>query len=416
MARIVGRLKSRQVTNAKPKRGKQWAVIPDGGNLYLQATRGKDGHISRSWLFKYELAGKRHELGLGGLHTLSLAEARDKARGFRQQLLDGVDPLAERRKQRQALIAEQAKAVTFKQRAEQFMALHEKGWSAEHASQWRGSLKAYVYSKIGGLAPAAIDSAMVLNVVQPHWQSKTVTMQRVLHRIEQVLDYCATCGDRTGDNPARNVARALPKPATITKVERHPALPYADMPALMADLRKVDTVGSKALQFLIMTASRASEILQATWSEIDFAERKWTRPAEHMKGREDHVVPLTKPMLEILRQMQDYRAGPGENRIFPRGEHDMRRVLRKFKSPSECDVHGMRSTFRQWATERTNFADHIAEIALAHKVGGDIERVYKRAAEMFDRRRKLMDAWATFCTKPPARARAEGDNVVSLRA
>jgi integrase len=384
----------------------------DGGGLVLQISKAKGGGVNRSWIFRYAVpdpkktAGYRNrEMGLGSCSTIGLAKARELARQCREQRLAGIDPLIERQKQRQALIAEQAKRVTFRERADQYLTLHEKGWSREHAAQFASSVKFYVLPKLGDLAPAAITPAMVLNVVQPLWSTRTVTMQRVLNRIERVLDYCATCGDREGDNPARNVAHALPKASTVAAVERHPALPYDQIPTLVSDLSELKTLGSSALRFLILTASRANEVLRATWTEIDFAERKWTRPVEHMKGRDEHVVPLSRAALEILRELAE-KPHDGEDCIFGGrrggGDHAMMRALRKFKGKTETNIHGLRSTFRQWAAERTNFPDHIAELALAHKVGGEIERVYKRKAELFERRRRLMVQWATFCTTPAA--------------
>jgi hypothetical protein len=214
-ARIVGRLKARQVVNAKPPKGKDRTDIPDGGNLLLQCTRGKGGHIRRSWTFKYELAGARHELGLGPTHTVSLAEARDRARAMRQMLLNGLDPLAERRKRDQALIAERAKAVTFKQVAQAYLDLHLDSFkNAKHRYQWRATLATYVYPKIGAMAVADIAPADVLRCIEPIWNTKRETASRTRQRIERILDYAATRQYRSGDNPAAHVTESLPKGGT----------------------------------------------------------------------------------------------------------------------------------------------------------------------------------------------------------
>ena len=217
MERFIYRLAARQVIHLRPPKGKKAARFCDGGNLYLQTTRGKDGHVSRSWTFRYEIAGRRREVGLGPVHDVSLAAARLKAYVLRERIRSLIDPLEAKQKQRRALIAARAKAIKFKECADAYMALHEKGWTRKHATQWRSSLEAYVFPKIGALAPADVDSAIVLNVVKPIWEKKTVTAGRVLNRIGQVLDYATSAGYRSGDNPARHVARSLPKRSTIVK-------------------------------------------------------------------------------------------------------------------------------------------------------------------------------------------------------
>jgi hypothetical protein len=214
VARIVGRLKARQVANAKPPRGRDSIDIADGGNLLLQVTRGKEGHIRRSWTFKYELLGKRHELGLGPTHTVGLAEARDRARAMRQMLLDGLDPLAERRKREQELIAERARAITFRDVAQAYLDLHLDSFkNAKHRYQWRATLATYVYPKIGAMAVADIGPADVLRCIEPLWNTKRETASRVRQRVERIFDYAATRQYRSGDNPAAHVTESLPKGA-----------------------------------------------------------------------------------------------------------------------------------------------------------------------------------------------------------
>ncbi len=390
--RIIGRLKSRQAINAKPPKNKPSIVIPDGGNLHLQATRGKAGHIRRSWVFKFQLAGQRREMGLGPLHTISLAEARAKARTLRQQLLDGVDPLEEKQRARQALIAARAKTVTFEEVAKAYYDLHQDGWKSEaHRRQWLRSLTRYAFPVIGKLAPADIDQPLVFKVVEPIWKSKTVTAGRVLNRIECVLDYAATRGYRGNENPARHVAKALPKKGTIAKVENFPALPYTDMPEFMQELRAHESIAARALEMLILCANRTKEIIGARWLEIDFDARTWKVPAERMKNSKLHQVPLSDRVLEILQTLpQD-----GE-RIFPVYEQRLYRLLGTMRSLDVATVHGFRSSFRDWAHERTNFPDRVVEFALAHNVGDVTERSYKRTT-LFDQRVKLMAAWAAYC-------------------
>jgi integrase len=393
MARIVGKLKSKQVANARPKKGKQWAVIPDGGNLYLQCTLGKEGQVSRSWLFKYEIAGRRHEIGLGGLHTVGLAEARDKARTFRQLLLEDIDPLAEKRRRRQALITEQAKAVMFRDDAEAYIALHERGWSPKHSAQWKASLSTYCYPKIGSMLVADITSADVLRVVEPLWINKNVTAGRVLDRIGLVLAYATGHKHRAGDNPAANVRPTLPKPSKVATVENFPAVPYQQIGTVMSKLREINTLPATALQFLILCASRAGEVMGCEWAEINIANRVWTIPARRMKSGREHRVPLSAAAIELLEAVPKR-----DGLVFPIGLHAMLRSLMKVSAGNT--VHGMRSAFKTWATEQTAYPAILAEAALAHKLtDSKTEEAYQRT-DLFEKRRKMMAQWATFCSKP----------------
>jgi integrase len=340
-------------------------------------------------------------MGLGSLNVLSLKEARLKAQSLRRMLLEYIDPLTEKRKKKAALLAEQAKAVTFEECAKAYVALHGGAWALDHLRQWNSSLRRFVYPKIGQLAPAAIDSATVMKLVTPIWMSKPVTAGRVLDRVAVVLDYATTCGYRTGDNPARLTRSALPKQAKITTVENFPALPFDRMQEFMAALRNVDTNEARALELLILTASRPREVLLATWSEIDWVERKWNRPAAHMKGREDHTAPLCDRAVELLRAI-----GPGAPDALMAscvGRHALNRLVKKLK-PADVEAvpHGFRSSFRQWATTRTNYPDHIIEMALAHKFSDAVIKAYKRRAEPYERRCRLMKQWAEFINMPPS--------------
>jgi integrase len=406
MARIVGRLKGRQVANAKPKPGKAWVVIPDGGNLYLQATRGNEGNISRSWLFKYEIAGRRHELGLGALHTVGLADARVKAKALRQQLLDGVDPLLERRKQRQALIAERAKAVTFRDVANAYLDLHLDSFkNAKHRYQWRATLETYVYPKIGHMTVADIGPADVLRCIEPIWNTKRETASRVRQRIKKILDYAAEREFRSGDNPAANIT-SLPKGDNGRG--HHAALPYADLPAFMAQLRARDSLSARALEFTVITCARTGETIGAEWSEFDLKARTWTVPAERMKARKEHRVPLSDRALEILRGLERDGEKP-----FALSSAAMAELLKGMRPG--VTVHGMRSTFMDWSHEQTAFPKVVIDMVLAHTVSDKVEAAYRRG-DLFEKRRKLMDAWAKFAaTKPVARV-VEGSNVVNIGA
>jgi integrase len=410
-ARSVGRLTSRQCINAKPPKGMGRIRLPDGGNLFLRAYRStaNPDHITRSWEFNFELDGKRGFMGLGPLHTVSLAEARDKARSLRQLLLDGINPLTERRKQEQARKAEQAKQITFERVALDYIALHEPEWkSQKHRDQWRSSLTRYTFPKLGKMLPQQIDQPLIFDTVQPLWETRTVTASRVLNRIEMVLDYAASRGLRSGgDNPARHVLTSLPKRSKVAPVEHHAAVAYEDIPQLMLDLAVKDTVATRAIRFAILTAARAGEVLGATLDEMDVMQKVWTVPAARMKAGVEHRVPLSNEALSLLQDM------PRKGRIFNYNT-GLAKVLSKYRPG--MTVHGLRSSFRQWAHERTNFPDHVAEVALAHKIGGDVERAYKRKAELFERRRKLMDQWARYCASKPVPATAVGTNVIGIGA
>jgi integrase len=408
MGREIGRLNALRVAAAKLPEGKTKHLVPDGGNLYLEIVQGKEG-LLKSWLFNYQLHHRRRFMGLGPAHTVSLAEARTKARAYRQQLIEGIDPLDAKRERIRAIIAEKTKATTFQECAESYMRLHGDGWSTKHLHQWRATLESYVLPKIGKLAPADIDSALVMKVVEPLWKTKTVTASRVLDRIALVLDFAATSGFRSGDNPARLTRAALPKQAKIASVEHLAALPFEMVPAFMARLRTINTPAARATELLILTVSRSDELRLAMWGEIDFAVRKWTRPADHMKGNQSHEVPLCDRAIEILRAL-----GPGEplRPIFSISKSTIPRLVERLKPEGiQAVPHGFRSSFRQWAATRTGYADHIVETALAHKISNAVVKAYKRRAEPYELRARLMQQWADFCAKPePA-----GDNVVAMR-
>jgi len=392
MARIVGRLNSRKVFNAKPPRGKDRAVIPDGGNLYLQLVAGKEGHTARSWVFKYELVGVRHEMGLGPLHTVSLVEARNQARDLRQQLLAGVDPLEARQKARKALLAERARSVTFKQAAEMYLDLHLSSFkNAKHQDQWRNTLATYVYPKIGGLAVVDVDSPSILKIIQPLWATKTETASRIRGRIERILDYATTSGFRSGDNPAAKVTASLPK---RNGRGHHAALPFTELPAFMAELRGRDSISARALEFTILTAARTGETIGATWDEFDLKAKTWTAPATRMKAGKEHRVPLCDRAVDILRDLDRHRG-----KVFALSDMAMLELLRGMR-PGHT-VHGFRSSFMDWAHERTAFPKAVIDKALAHTVSDKVEAAYRRG-DLFAKRAKLMQQWGDYCAKPMA--------------
>jgi integrase len=402
--RIVARLKARQVANAKPPEGKDRIDIADGGNLLLQCSRGEGGHIRRSWVFKYALDGKRHELGLGSTHTISLAEARDEALALRKLLLKGIDPLTERRKRRQELIAERAKAVTFKDVANAYLDLHLDTFkNAKHRQQWGTTLATYVHPKIGSMAVADIGPADVLRVIEPHWNDKRETMSRVRQRVRKILDYAAERQYRTGENPAATVT-SLPK--GNGQKQHHAALPYAELPGFLIALREQDGIIAGALEFTILTAARTGETRGATWDEIDLKAATWTVPASRMKAGKEHRVPLCDRAVEILRGLP--RHG---DRVFQFNDRGMSDLIRRMREG--VTVHGMRSTFMDWAHEQTAFPKVVIDMALAHAVGDKVEAAYRRG-DLIRKRVALMKAWGDYCASKPVAA--EGANVVAIGA
>jgi integrase len=370
-------------------------LVADGGNLYLQG--------GSSWLFKYERAGVRRFMGLGPAADVGLAQARQAASDARASLRVGIDPLAARRASR----ASQKAVVSFQEFSEQHIAYHAPGWrpGGQSEAQWRSSLAAYVYPVIGGMAVGAVDLNDVLRVLTPIWAAKAVTAGRVRGRVESILDAAHSRGLRTQENPARwkgHLENLLPRVTKARGVKHHAAIPYAGVPALMAELRPSGSVKSLALEFAILTAARSGEVLGAKWSELAVDQRLWTIPAERMKSGRLHRVPLSDAALEIIEKMTVVRQGdylfPGR-RGGPLGKTALARALGD-TSRAGATVHGLRSSFRDWAGDN-GVARELAETALAHRVGDETERAYHRS-DALERRRALMTAWGIYCDGPAA--------------
>jgi integrase len=387
-------------------------MYPDGNGLYLRVAPGG----SKSWILRYRHRGRRHDLGLGPYPLIGLADARQRANQRRRLLVDGIDPLADRRAQRAAAAVERMKAITLRQAAESYIDAHAAGWrGGKQEAQWRQSLTAYAYPTIGDLPVQAIDTAAVLSVLEPIWRTKTETATRVRLRIEAVLSWATARGYRAaGDNPARwrgHLDNLLPARAKVQRVEHHPALPYGEVAAFMAELRPDTNIAARALELLILTATRSGEVLQAKWDEIDLPSRLWTVPAERTKSGRAHRVPLSDMAMAVLERMAAIRLNdyvlPG--RRGPLARTAMFDQLRKM-GRADLTTHGFRSTFRDWCAERTNFPREVAEMALAHTVGDAVERAYQRS-DLFTKRRQLADAWAKFCDAPAV----TGGEVVTLR-
>lgn len=389
----------------------------DGAGLYLIINGRHVGH----WERRYELGGRSHWMGLGRVHAFTLAEARERNRRVSQQLADGIDPLAAKRAAKAALLATAATRLTFREAAEKFVAQRDAGWSsAQHAAEYISSLRRFAFPHLGNLDVAEIGVPHVLAVLEQRvaaaknlptgtfWEARTVTADRVRNRVEAVLDFCSARGHRPkGPNPAGwsgNLEHVLPAPSKVKRKTPHAAVPYGEIPALMAQLATRTGVAVKALQFLIMAASRAGEVVGATWGgEINLADAVWTIPAERMKARRPHTVPLAPEAVALLESLPREDGNPfvfiGTRPGTAIGPDSMTHTLRR--CGHDATVHGMRSSFSTWAHEQTGHSNHVIEMALAHTVGNEVERAYRRS-DLVGKRRQLMEAWARFCTSPPA--------------
>lgn len=388
----------------------------DGGGLQLLV---KDSG-ARSWVYRYMIAGKSRDLGLGpaaGLGAISLADARDLAAALRLKVKAGTDPLAERQEaEARARAAEQAAkvlGVTFRQAAEAHIAANEDGWrNAKHRQQWENTLSTYAYPVIGELPVSEVDTPHVLEILEPIWKTKTETASRLRGRIETVLDSAKARGHRQGENPARwrgHLAQILSVRKKLSR-GHHKAMAYEAIPAFLKDLREREAGAALALEFTILTAARTGEVLGATWAEVDLAKGIWTVPAERMKAGKEHRVPLCDRAIAILRGCQAL----GAEHVFvgPKGDQlsgmAMSMLLRRMKQ--DVTVHGFRSAFRDWAAERTSYAHEVCEMALAHTIANKSEAAYRRG-DLFEKRQRLMSDWAAFC----ASADAAGGDVVPIR-
>jgi integrase len=385
--------------------------------LYLKVA-ASEGHVTKSWVYRFvsPVTGKPRWMGLGPADVIGLAEARELARAARHTQKLGIDPIAARQEQRNAAKIEAAKLITFGQCAKDYITEHQAKWeNAKHIAQWETTFEGpnAVTAAINGLPVAAIDTALVLKVLRPIWKATPETASRIRGRIERVLAWATVSEYRRGENPARwrgHLAEMLPAVNKIHKVEHHKALPYAELPAFMATLRGIEGIPARAVEFTILTAVRTNEVIGARWDEINFAEKVWTIPAERMKRRRLHRVPLSDRALEILRDMP--RMGEF---VFPGGDDRpisnmvMLRVM--WTIARGHTVHGFRSTFRDWAKEQTNFPREIAELALAHAVKDKTEAAYSRG-DALEKRRQLMAAWARYCAETPKVT----SNVIALAA
>ncbi|MBK9520351.1 MAG: integrase arm-type DNA-binding domain-containing protein [Rhodocyclaceae bacterium] len=373
---------------------------------------------TRSWILRVMVGGKRRDMGLGGFPSVTLAGAKEAARAARAKIDQGIDPINDRKALKSAMQATRASSITFTDAAKAYIASKEVEWTnSKHGDQWRNTLAKYVEPMIGGIFVSELDQSHIVRVLEPIWLTKMETATRVRGRIEKVLDWAKVSGFRSGENPARwrgHLDVLLASPEEVQKIDHHPALPFDQLGAFMEQLRQQEGMGARALEFVILTAARSGDVRGAVWSEVDLKEATWTIPAERMKTKKEHRVALNKEAVALLKSMPDT-----SELIFPNNSGEMlsdmtltaviKRMnavrddtkLRRWIDPKNGrDVvpHGFRSTFRDWASESTNYPREVAEMALAHTIGDKVEAAYRRG-DLFEKRRLMMRDWGVFSRK-----------------
>jgi integrase len=376
----------------------------DGHGLYLQVTPTR----AKSWIFRYTLNGRAREMGLGSARTVTLAEARRKAHDARKLLDDRIDPIDKRKAEHEAQRLEKARALTFAQCAERYIEAHRAGWrNAKHAYQWTQSLGETYCAPINALPVADVDTGAVLRVLEPIWNTKAETAIRLRARIERVLDWATTRGYREVENPARwrgHLQNLLSMRKKRDRVTHHPALPYEQIGAFMEALRAQEGTAARALEFVILTAARTGEVINAKPEEFDLAKALWTVPAARMKGGREHRVPLSPRAVGIIEaQPEGEHVFPGAKEGQPLSNMAMLMLLKRM-GRGDLTVHGFRSTFRDWTAERTSYAREVCEMALAHTIGDATEAAYRRG-DLFEKRRRLMGEWSRYCERPSKAAK-----------
>ena len=387
----------------------------DGGGLWLQIT--KTG--VKSWLFRFMVKGKAYGMGLGPLHSVTLAEARHKAANARRLLVEGINPLEERRRLHAQDAATRARTMSFAACSAQYIAAHRAAWkNAKHGEQWSSTLQTYVHPVIGKLPVGDIDTSLIVKVLTQRdpkgnsfWEVKTETASRVRGRIEAILGWATTSGFRSGDNPARwkgNLENLLANISKRSRVKNHPSLPWQQVDAFMSSLDKREGIAARAVEFAIITACRSNEVRGARWSEIDLDAKIWTIPSSRMKAGREHEVPLSVEALALLKRLH-----ASSELVFPGIQNQVlsdmsltqviRRMVRDGQVWTDRDgrtvtVHGFRSTFRMWAAEATNYPREVAEHALAHQLPDAVERAYQRGTQ-FAKRIELMRDWGSLCKR-----------------
>ncbi|HEB57664.1 MAG TPA: site-specific integrase [Gammaproteobacteria bacterium] len=400
MTRAIHKLSARKIQTASP--GKYC----DGGGLWLFVSPAG----ARNWVFRYRLHGRDREMGLGSAHTVSLAKARKLAAEYRELRHEGRDPI-EYRNQKRLEERLRTASPTFSDCVDAYIEAHRAGWSnAKHARQWHTTLRQYACPEFGELPVRLVETTHVLRALEKIWYDKTETANRVRQRIEAVLDWATARKYRMGENPARwrgHLDKLLPRPTRVKKPRHHPALPFGQIAGFMHELRQANGIAARALEFTVLTAARTSEVIAARWEEIDLTHRVWTVPAERMKARREHRVPLSDQAVALLKGMprlNDYLF-PGLRKNRPLSNMAMAKLLKEM-GYKDYTVHGFRSTFRDWVAETTNYPRELAEAALAHVVKDKTEAAYQRG-DLLARRAELMQAWADWCDRAQTGGEAE---------
>ncbi|WP_408872394.1 tyrosine-type recombinase/integrase [Gluconobacter roseus] len=396
MPRIASnRLTARTVASLKD------GVYGDGSNLWLTIK----GNV-RAWSvrFKSPITGKSREMGLGPVRDVGLAEARRLATEARHMIADGLDPIEERKAEKAA--RKRKSGLTFEDVARRYIQEQTPAWKDQRSAPvWTSSLEIHVFPTFGKKLVSAVDTDDVLKILRPIWTEKTETAGRVRGRIERILDYAKTHGWRESENPARwrgHLSNILPAPSKVAKVEHHAAVNRKDIARVMAALAASNGLAAQAVRFLCLTAARSGEVRFATWDEVDLEQKIWTVPAERMKAKREHRVPLSDSALEILQSvlpLRNSRQGdfifPGQRRGKPLTDVALSKALHTAAGTKEVTVHGLRSTFRDWAAEETDFPREVAEMALAHAIGDKVEAAYRRG-DLFNKRQQLSEDWENF--------------------
>lgn len=410
---------ARELSPIEVKRLTKPGMHAVGGVVGLVLQISPNGQ-SRHWIYRTTIGGKRRHIGLGSFPTVTLAMGRELAREAYLSIRKGQNPIEERKAAISALVAAEKRGLTFADAMEKYLAIKLAEFNSEkHRKQWRATLDQYAIPTLGKMLVADIQVQDMRRTLEPIWTDKTETASRLRGRIEAVLSWATVAGHREGDNPARwkgNLSEMLPKPSKLAKVAHQPALALDDAAAWFADLGQREGMGARALEFLAMTASRSGEIRGATWDEIDFEVGLWIIPADRMKMSREHRIPLTSEAVALLVALPRFDGSP---HVFPAAKGGMisdmtisavmrRQGFKDARTGRTAVPHGLRSTFRDWAAERTEYPRDMAEISLAHNVGSEVERAYRRG-DMVEKRRAMMDAWGRFLRGE------QGRRVVRLR-